>query len=186
MDEGRPGRGEGGRTLWAGRRHRWSTIRRGSGDAEASTVHSDRRRQPESIPGTRRRGMTMPITSVDVSTGTGRDPCPSCGGRLGGRAGCQSVFDQVSAAAWTSPAKRAVHNLVVDTYAMQHPDEYCRSPKSYAAHLTGLCCALESASDPKMYWAIPRWLDGPASIEKPTVLSRRGRHQHRRRCSSSR
>ena len=104
-----------------------------------------------------------------------REPCPSCGAPLGGRAGCQAAFDHVSAQAWTSPGRGAVHNLVVDTYAMQHPEEYGRSPKSYAAHLTALCCGLEHAGDQKLYWAIARWLDGPAALEKPPLAARRGR-----------
>ena len=114
---------------------------------------------------------TMPSSK---STAAGQTPCPSCGARLGGRDGCQSAFDQLSAEAWTSPGRGAVHNLVVDTYAMQHAEEYGRSPKSYAAHLTALCCGVEHAGDQKLYWAISRWLDGPATFEKPPLLTRRG------------
>ncbi len=105
---------------------------------------------------------------------TWAEPCPSCGAHLAGRAGCQAVFDGLSATAWTSVRRAAVHNLVVDTYAMQHPDDYCRSPKSYAAHLAGLCCGVEHPDDRSLYWAIPRWLDGPAALEKPALLARRG------------
>ena len=101
--------------------------------------------------------------------------CPSCGAPLGGRDGCQTHFDQLSARAWESPARAAMHNMVVDAYAMQHPDDYCKSPKSYAAHLTGLCCALEHPGDDKLYWQIQRWLDGPADIVKPPVIETRGR-----------
>jgi len=101
--------------------------------------------------------------------------CPSCGAPLGGREGCQAQFDWLSARAWENPARAAMHNMVVDTYAMQHPDDYCQSPKSYAAHLTGLCCALEHPGDQKLYWQIPRWLDGPAQIVKPPVIETRGR-----------
>jgi hypothetical protein len=67
-----------------------------------------------------------------------------------------------------------MHNLVVDTYAMQHPEGYGKSPKSYAAHLTALCVALENAGDQKLYWAIARWLDGPAALDKPALVVRRG------------
>jgi Family of unknown function (DUF5946) len=84
------------------------------------------------------------------------------------------MFEQLSALAWTTPIRGSVHNLVVDTYAMQHPEEYGRSPKSYAAHLTALCCGVEHAGDQKLYWAIARWLDGPAAIAKPTLISARG------------
>ena len=102
------------------------------------------------------------------------ESCPSCGACLGGRAGCQAVFDELSARAWTSPRRGAVHNLSVDAYAMQHPDDYCVSPKSYAAHLIGLCCGVEHPGGAALYWAIPRWLDGPAAIEKPPLIAHRG------------
>jgi hypothetical protein len=103
-----------------------------------------------------------------------QEPCPSCGARLGGRAGCQTMFDQLSTRAWTSPLRGSVHNLVVDTYAMQHPEEYGKSPKSYAAHLTALCAALENPGDRRLYWAISRWLDGRATVDKPPLVDRRG------------
>jgi len=114
---------------------------------------------------------TMPASKTIAA---GQVPCPSCGARLGGREGCQSAFDQLSAEAWTSPGRGALHNLVVDTYAMQHVEEYGRSPKSYAAHLTALCCGVEHAADQKLYWAISRWLDGSAAVGKPPLITRRG------------
>jgi len=113
----------------------------------------------------------MPVSN---SMPAGQGPCPSCGARLGGREGCQSAFDQLSAEAWSSPVRGAAHNLVVYTYAMQHPEEYGRSPKSYAAHLTALCCGIEHPRDQKLYWAIARWLDGPAAVEKPPLITQRG------------
>jgi hypothetical protein len=68
-----------------------------------------------------------------------------------------------------------MHNMVVDAYALQHPEEYCVSAKSYAAHLVGLCCGLEHPGDQKLYWQIARWLDGPSVLVKPPVLGIRGR-----------
>src|SRR5437867_11388363 len=90
---------------------------------------------------------------VSKPTPPGEARCPSCGAHLGGREGCQSAFDQLSADAWASPVRGAVHNLVVDTYAMQHPEEYGRSPKSYAAHVTALCCGIEHPGNQKLYGA---------------------------------
>jgi hypothetical protein len=104
----------------------------------------------------------------------GDDPCPSCGARLGGRAACQAAFDDLSARAWSAPSRGAVHNLVVDVYAMQHPEEYGRSAKSYVSHLIALGCGVEHPGDRTLYWAIHRWLDGPARIDKPAVLTARG------------
>ena len=103
-----------------------------------------------------------------------RAPCPSCGAALGGREGCQAAFDALTAAAWSSPAHGAVHNLVVDAYAMQHPEEYGRSAKSYAAHLCGLCCSIEHPGDSQLYWSIARWLDGAREVVKPQLLRSRG------------
>ena len=103
------------------------------------------------------------------------DPCPECGATVaGGRAGCQALFDEICAAAYADLAFGAVHNLVMDAYSMQHPNEYGRSAKSYVAHLARLCCAMEHDADPAVYAAIPRWLNGASAIERPPVLSRRG------------
>ena len=57
---------------------------------------------------------------------------------------------------------------------MQHPEEYGRSAKSYVAHLTALGCGIEHPGDQMLYWAIPRWLDGPATIAKPALITARG------------
>ena len=107
-------------------------------------------------------------------TGVRQEPCPSCGAVLGGRQGCQAAFDALSAAAWSSAARGAVHNLVVDAYAMQHAEEYGRSPKSYAAHLLGLCCGVDHPGDRDLYWSVARWLDGRREVVKPQLLHRRG------------
>jgi Family of unknown function (DUF5946) len=103
------------------------------------------------------------------------DPCPSCGASLGGRAGCQHAFDELSAAAWQDPTRAAVHNLVVDTYAMQHPEEYGRSAKSYLQHLAALCCALEHPGDVQLYWSIARSFEHTPPAPKPPLLRERGR-----------
>ena len=58
---------------------------------------------------------------------------------------------------------------------MQHVDRYCRSAKSYAAHLTRLCCGLEHRGDPALMAAIGRWLDGKVVIARPPTLADRGR-----------
>lgn len=103
------------------------------------------------------------------------EPCPSCGARAGGRAGCQAAFDVLLARAWESAARASVHNLAVDTYAMQHAEEYGRSAKSYAAHLTALCWAIDAGGDQRVYWGIPRWLDTSPAIQRPANLTLRGR-----------
>jgi len=98
------------------------------------------------------------------------DPCPSCGAPLGGRSGCQAVFDELSAASWTSPARGSMHNMLVDAYAMQHPEEYGRSAKSYIRHLSALGCLLEHPGDERLYWARP----SRRAEAKPVLLAARG------------
>ena len=100
--------------------------------------------------------------------------CPSCGAGIGGRSACQAVFDELVAKAWENPRRGSVHNLFVDAYAMQHTEEYGRSAKSFVAHLLGLCCGVEAPADRELYWAIPRWLDGPARVTRPADLGSRG------------
>jgi Family of unknown function (DUF5946) len=114
-----------------------------------------------------------------------RARCPSCGARLGGRAGCQRVLDELTASAWTDLTRGSLHNLVVDTYAMQHTEEYCRSSKSYAVHLTGLCFAMESDGRPERNWAISRWLDGLVTLKRPEMWTSAAAY-HRQRLRSQR
>lgn len=85
------------------------------------------------------------------------------------RADCQAASDALGAASWGAGARGAVHPLLVDAYCLQHPDDYCRSATSYAAHSTGLCCGVERGGDPGLYRAIARWLDGPRALHTPAV-----------------
>lgn len=103
-----------------------------------------------------------------------REPCPSCGARLGGRAGCERTFEELQGLSRTSPARAGVHNLVVDVFAMQHTEEYGRSAKSYIAHLTALCCSVEAPGDRNLYRGIARWLDGPTTLVRPSDIATRG------------
>jgi hypothetical protein len=84
------------------------------------------------------------------------------------------LFDHYSALAPTDIAYGRVHWLVVDTYAMQHLDPFCISAKSFAAHLMGLCWAVEQGGGPAGYAAIPRWLNGAVPLEKPPAPLHRG------------
>jgi hypothetical protein len=93
----------------------------------------------------------------------------------GGRAGCQALYDDLATPARGSLGLGALRDLAFDAYCMQHPDTYCRSAKSYAAHLTRLCCGVEHGGEPKVYRAIHRWLNGAVALEKPEVLTERGR-----------
>jgi hypothetical protein len=104
-----------------------------------------------------------------------QERCPSCGALVpGGRTACQALWNDIASQAYQNLDRASVHNLAFDTYCMQHPETYCRSNKSYAARLTRLCCGLEHNSDPEIYAAIQKWLNGRVLLEKPEVLSRRG------------
>jgi hypothetical protein len=65
-------------------------------------------------------------------------------------------------------------DLAFDAYCMQHLEQYRRSAKSYAAHLTRLCCGLEYDGDPQVYEAIQKWLNGTVDIKKPEAPGPRG------------
>ena len=75
-----------------------------------------------------------------------------------------------------------VYRVAFDAYCMQHPEDYGASARSYAAHLVGLCCGVERAGDAKAYRAIPHWLNGPKTIEKPDAPADRGRADRRGSC----
>ena len=65
--------------------------------------------------------------------------------------------------------------MVVDTYALQHPDRYCISAKSLAAHLCGLCELVERGGSPTLpNRALREWLDGPSDIAKPDLPTEGG------------
>jgi hypothetical protein len=84
------------------------------------------------------------------------------------------VWNEISARAYADPAYAALRDLAFDAYCMQHVERYGRSAKSYAAHLTRLCCGLEHDGDPQVYEAIQKWLNGTVVIERPVAPSRRG------------
>lgn len=99
------------------------------------------------------------------------DRCPDCGAPVaGGREGCQALINELAVQGYSHPGYAAVYNLAFDTYCLQHPGTYCRSAKSYAAHLTRLCCGLEHDGRPAVYAAINRWLDGRVDLERPETL----------------
>lgn len=96
---------------------------------------------------------------------TRKDNCPDCGAAVqGGREGCEAVWYALSYGERIAPLG------AFDAYCMQHLSKYCASAKSYAAHLTRLCCGLEYGGDPQVYAAIQRWLNGKRPLTKPTIL----------------
>lgn len=103
--------------------------------------------------------------------------CPGCGCRIeGGERGCRSRFDALLARDYSDARYFLTHRLFVDTYCLQHPEEFCRSAKSLAAHLVGLCCVLEEGASPGVGPAnLRRWLNGEGNLSKPELPKERGR-----------
>ncbi|MDB4916034.1 MAG: hypothetical protein JWM95_3678 [Gemmatimonadetes bacterium] len=96
--------------------------------------------------------------------------CEVCGGfYLHGRRGCEETFHLISGAAQADARHAHRHRMVVDAYCLQHPDPYCLSAKSYAAHLVGLCWGVEHAATMSGYGAIQRWLNGQRKLKKPPL-----------------
>jgi len=80
---------------------------------------------------------SAPSTALDTS-------CPECGAAVpNGREACQRLSDEILAREFGDYRYARMHRLTVDVYALQHPAEYMRSAKSYAAHLTGMYAALK-------------------------------------------
>jgi len=90
----------------------------------------------------------------------------------GGTEGCQALFDQLSARMQEGiDVHYLVRRLAVDCYCLQHPDRYCVSAKSLAAHLTGACWALEFGGGEKGLKALQSWLNGRVPLAKPALPS---------------
>ena len=102
--------------------------------------------------------------------------CSGCGREIeGGTAGCRAEFDTLLARDFSDARFFSVHRLFVDTYSLQHPDEFCRSAKSLAAHLVGLMQIVEAGASPASGDAALRdWLDGSRALDKPPVPAERG------------
>ena len=106
----------------------------------------------------RRRATAIPPPTAAPAVGT---PCSGCGLVVdGGVEGCQALFDEESARQYADVRFAARRRMVVDTYCLQHPERYCASAISLAAHLTGLCVAMEHRGrEEQLHAAIQRWLD---------------------------
>jgi hypothetical protein len=98
--------------------------------------------------------------------------CAACGMPIkGGETGCQKMFEDLLARDFGNVLYFRSHRMLVDTYALQHPERYCVSAKSLAAHLTGLCWLLERDGSRAVGGeALRRWLNGPSKMEKPANL----------------
>jgi hypothetical protein len=65
--------------------------------------------------------------------------------------------------------------LTIDVYCLQHPDRYCLSAKSLAAHLTGVCWALEHGISEGGLRELQRRLESRRELVKPAIPAGRGK-----------
>ena len=128
---------------------------------------SDRRRR-------QRTGAAAPSQIGEQPTnGTA---CSGCGLVVeGGVEGCQAIFDDESAREYADVRFAARRRMVVDTYCLKHAERYCASATSLAAHLTGLCIAMEHRGrEEELNAAIQRWLSRRPELDKPPLPATRG------------
>lgn len=98
---------------------------------------------------------------------------------LGASPACWAMYGEVLAHEYSDPAYFRIHQLTVDTYAVQHPGvPERRSIQSLALHLITLYLVLEKrtepTSGPKLHKRLANqrrfhWLDPPRSIGKTTI-----------------
>ena len=96
----------------------------------------------------------------------------SCG--LSSRTKCKEIFETILLKEFSNFRYAKVHRLTVDAYSLQHPDVYMKSAKSYAAHLTGMCCAIEYGNDPELLRLLQKWLNGKKHLVRPKNLKNFG------------
>ena len=98
---------------------------------------------------------------------TSDDVCQDCGAVVAeGRAGCLKLFEDILAKEFSDYRYGRVHRLTVDAYSLQHPDKYMRSGKSFAAHLAGMCAALEGEDTLSINQVVQRWLSTNPQVER--------------------
>jgi len=111
-----------------------------------------------------------------VSDDPAVERCRGCGLEVrDGERGCRAIFEQLIARDFSDALYFSVHRMTVDTYSLQHPERYCASAKSLAAHLCGLLQILEEgASAATGDRSLQRWLSGRVDLAKPDLPEFRG------------
>jgi uncharacterized protein DUF5946 len=96
--------------------------------------------------------------------------CSQCGAPLADPE-CDRLFHELGLRLQGDLLLLPLRTQLVDAYCCQH-EPYIRSAKSYAAHLAGLCLALEhDQSGPQASVLISRWLNGrgPEGLSRPNA-----------------
>ena len=114
------------------------------------------------------------MTATGRDERTARETCSGCGLAVpGADSGCQAIFDDLLARDFSDARFFRAHRLMVDAYALQHPDRYGASAKSLAAHLLFLGWSVErGGGDAAPFEPIRRFLDGApkmARLEPPEL-----------------
>ena len=91
-----------------------------------------------------------------------------------GQRGCTALRDILLARDFEQPTLYwQYHRLAVDAYCVQH-SSYVDSAKSLAAHLCGLCIALEHRNDQNMLLRLQKWLSTNPKLVRPQLPAFRG------------
>ena len=94
--------------------------------------------------------------------------CPSCNAAVyGGIDACREFFESLLGQEYTAYRFAKVHRMMVDAYALQHPAEYMKSGKSFAAHLTGALAVIEHDDAETVNRMVQTWLSSNPAIERP-------------------
>jgi Family of unknown function (DUF5946) len=101
--------------------------------------------------------------------------CAECGLRTAAaEPDCAALRDVLLARDFEQPALYfGKHRLAVDSYCVQHSC-YVHSAKSLAAHLCGLCVALERDNDQALLDGLQRWLSSNPPLDRPELPANRG------------
>jgi hypothetical protein len=91
-----------------------------------------------------------------------------------GKSNCAALRDILLARDFQNPVVYWKHHrLTVDAYCVQH-EPYVKSAKSLAAHLCGLCVALEQHNDSGKLDRLQLWLSTNPELTRPELPSFRG------------
>lgn len=116
-----------------------------------------------------------------------RTGCPGCGVRLPvvdgpGHAymtcspACWARYGELLSTQYSNPERMAFHQLIVDSYAVQHPDGGDpRAIQSVGIHLMTLCLFLERDTDPSLGTRLHRRMVGRAVFHQLEPPPSRGR-----------
>src|SRR5690348_1339346 len=91
-----------------------------------------------------------------------------CGLRRSGHDACADMRDRLFARDFEEPSRYwPYHRLAVDAYCLQH-SAYIASATSFAAHIGGLCIAVEFDDSEQRHRAFLQWLNAAGrTLVKP-------------------